>query len=75
MRLEFPGHTELMTAGLVRLGDRGFSLSLYGGKVKAFYRNSVLNRSLPLASIGHALAETIVGLISVESLGSVVYFP
>ena len=42
----FPGHRELLRAGVVTLPGfaLGFSMELAAGRIVAFYRNSILNR-------------------------------
>jgi hypothetical protein len=60
---EFAGHSELVRTGLVgEVGSWGFSLTLRGGEIASFYRNSSLNEDL----IWQSLPKDIVDIILLE---------
>ena len=52
----FAGHSELVRHGVVSAAESlGFSIHVSGGKVRAFYRTSILNRDLEDFSVPYAM--------------------
>jgi len=72
----FAGHRQLLTAGEVpEHGCRGFSIEVKHGRLRAFYRNSILNIDLSEFCISIDEMDGIIGSLAMKLSDDFVSYP
>ena|ERR1700734_2395400 len=71
-----PGHQQLLELGAFEAaGHFGFSFSVKGGKLQAFYRNSILNLQKPRFCITHREMDGIIRALGLERADDFCSYP